>query len=62
MLAEKKKEVFVVHLLEAKRVDHAVVVDANSGIIVDIEESTALVLSADVLSDAAAMERATQQW
>ncbi len=36
-------------LREEKRVDHAVVVDASSGVIVDSEESTPLALTAEVL-------------
>ncbi len=49
VLRAKRQGVFVVRLHEAKLVDHAVVVDANSGVIIYSEESTALVLASAVL-------------
>ncbi len=49
LLAAKPRFGFLVGLHEAKRVDHAVVVDGNYGVIVDSEEHTVLALSAGIL-------------
>ena len=50
VLAARRTGAFIVQLLEEKRVDHAVVVDADNGVIIDSEERTALELSVENLS------------
>ncbi len=48
-LAAKRSGVYVVRLREEACVDHALVVDANNGMIIDSEETCALRPAADVL-------------
>ena len=45
VLAPGRLGVFIVQIQEEKRVDHVVVVDARNGVIIDLEEPTALELS-----------------
>ncbi len=49
-IASRQSGVYIVRLRQDDRVDHAVVVDANRGVIIDSEESTAIVLTADNLA------------
>ncbi len=48
-IAELRACVYAVRLREDTLIDHAVVVDAKNGVIIDSEESGALALSADIL-------------
>ena len=50
VLAAWRTGVFIVRILEEKRVDHAVVVDAYNGMVIDSEERPTLELSVENLS------------
>ena len=45
VLVARRTGVFIVRILEEKRVDHGIVLDAYNGVIIDSEEQTALELS-----------------
>ena len=49
VLAAKRSGIFIVRLQEVKLVDHAVVVHADAGVIVDSTETTAIVLTGENL-------------